>query len=945
MSNKLTQALDGLRTDYTLTKPLLVGDGSLQNLLNVAGTGANEQNAVAQAFVAHQGINEDFWRSLEATPGLDAAQISEFKTVVDLGIITKNHIPTLQNLKAIIDDPARPTVKAARDFAKLSQAEWANLIQAGGGGIPASLADVATFAATLQEQAERLYPDVALVAEVGRNNDHGLTQVNALSQFMDAFPDFKLGRDDIIRHNTSNGNLLPPAAVEEAKVIQRIHHIAPNAAVGTALLNEKLHSSMQIYFRGQDRLTEGLEKRGVHRVSATRVYRLAEHQYSQVLSKILRYRFDLMRDNPAVVPDFTYTAQEIDEFKQDIPNLEVLFGSLDYCECEHCSSMYSPAAYLTDLLRFLEEKDAVVAGKTVQDVLFERRPDIRNIKLNCENTDTLLPYIDLVNEVLENAIPPAAGDFSYQSTLSEAELRAIPEYIRPHAYTVLKNTRFPMNSAFNLWQEETRQLLAHLGVPRYRLMEAFQNRADAANKSPADVDIAAEFFGISAQEQKIILPAATEANAAQQDVYWGFDTTQNSLSVATFLEKAKITYHQLLDLLQTKFVNPDANKSVINRPVDDCDVDQQTIDNLSLAKFDRMHRFLRLWRRSGWTMWELDLLIRNPRIGNGALDGNCLVALKHLKELQTRLSLAAEELLAFFDDLNTEIRVSANTAGKEIKPLYHRLFLNPAVSNPKDASFELPITAGPLADHETIILSALAMTADDFDQLAPKTGGQLSLASLSILYRFVVLAKRLRLSTRDFLLLLKITHINDPFTTPHQLQELLQYRDAITASGFSLLELDYVLNHAPESPIGLRTEVLKQLIDLLRTGLTTLQDDLLNSNDTARELLGKHLSKIPAFAVTDTLTSALDLIEGIWQDDEVARIAFIDAHFGLFIAPVADPQGTLTKENFHDDNQLTEAEEQAIGARYDYVIRHLYHCANLITEHIAAYLNLANGQV
>lgn len=946
MNGKITEALDTLRNDYTLNKPLLIGDGNLKTLLDVSTVDAANYNAVAQAFAKHQGLTAAFWEELETGVGLDATTIADLKTTVDLGVITKNHLPTLQVLKAIINDGAQPKFKAARDFAKLTQTEWVTLIQNGGGGIPANLADKNTYAATLKEQAEQLFPDVALVAEVGRNDEHGLTQVTVVSNFMDSLPDFNLGRDDIDKYNLDNGTPLSNEALQEAKVMQRIHRISPTAVVGTALLNEKLHSSMQIYFKGQGRLTESLDKMGVPANDAIQVYRLAEQQYAYALSIILRYRFDLYMDSPVAVPNFTYTVKEIEEFKKDIPNLEVLFGSLDYCECEHCSSLYSPAAYLADLLRFLEEKDAIPVGKSVQDILLERRPDIGNIKLNCENTNTPMPYIDLVNEILENTIPTAVSDFSYQSTLSAAELRAIPEHIRPYAYVTLKDATFPMNIAFNLWQEETRLFLQHLGVPRYQLMKAFQDRSDSSNKSPLDVDIAAEYFGISSQEQKIILPAASEANAGKQDDYWGFDTTQSTLPVSDFLEKAKITYNQLLDLLQVKFVNPAVNESVINRPVDDCDVDQQTIDKLSLTKFDKMHRFLRLWRRTGWDMWELDLLIRNAKVGNAMLDDDCPIALKHFKELQAKLSLSVEELLAFFGDISTEIRVTADATVKEIKPLYYRLFLNIAVSNPVDTNFELPLGVASLIDHKTTILSALAMTDDDFGQLLTKTDGQLSVASLSILYRYVTLARKLRLSVKDLLLMLKITDVSDPFTTLSQTRDLLKAYEAIKTSGFSLLQLDYVLNHAPDSPIGLRTEVLIQYITLLRASLSNLQDDLLNSNDTLRERLEKHLSKIPEFAAADTLTTALDLIEGIWDDDEPTRIAFISDHFGVFIPASANPQTTLTKENFHDGDQLTPAEEQAITNRYNYVLNHLYPYlnANLITEHIATYLNLSNQQ-
>src|SRR5262249_1742766 len=38
------------------------------------------------------------------------------------------------------------------------------------------------------------------------------------------------------------------------------------------------------------------------------------------------------------------------------------------------------------------------------DVLLSRRPDLEDIKLTCENTNTTLPYVDLVNEILESYV-------------------------------------------------------------------------------------------------------------------------------------------------------------------------------------------------------------------------------------------------------------------------------------------------------------------------------------------------------------------------------------------------------------------------------------------------------------------------------------------------------------------------------------------------------------
>ena len=47
---------------------------------------------------------------------------------------------------------------------------------------------------------------------------------------------------------------------------------------------------------------------------------------------------------------------------------------------------------------------SIAPQKSALYVLSARRPDIGNLKLNCPNTDTTIPYIDLINEILSDAI-------------------------------------------------------------------------------------------------------------------------------------------------------------------------------------------------------------------------------------------------------------------------------------------------------------------------------------------------------------------------------------------------------------------------------------------------------------------------------------------------------------------------------------------------------------
>jgi hypothetical protein len=202
-------------------------------------------------------------------------------------------------------------------------------------------------------------------------------------------------------------------------------------------------------------------------------------------------------------------------------------------------------------------------------------------------------------------------------------LRAAPEYIRDAAYDTLRAADFPLNVAFDLWQEQSRVFLQHLGVSRWELMEAFQPRQAPV---PTDVSIAGEYWGMSTRETAIVV-ATADNTVAKQKVYWGITTAAipPEWSVADFMRRSSLEYGELLELLYVRWINPpnDPANIVINRPDATCDTELQKIVNLTADRLDKLHRFLRLRRHVGWAMWELDLLIRAPAIGNRILDQGC----------------------------------------------------------------------------------------------------------------------------------------------------------------------------------------------------------------------------------------------------------------------------------------------------------------------------------
>ena len=103
---------------------------------------------------------------------------------------------------------------------------------------------------------------------------------------------------------------------------------------------------------------------------------------------------------------FDNTSPDLIDYFKTIPGYQDLFELPKFCECEDCKSIFGPAAYFVDLMRFI---DLHVGGDARNDIrpglsLKERRPDLWRIPLDCEHTNQTSSYLDIVNEVLEERL-------------------------------------------------------------------------------------------------------------------------------------------------------------------------------------------------------------------------------------------------------------------------------------------------------------------------------------------------------------------------------------------------------------------------------------------------------------------------------------------------------------------------------------------------------------
>lgn len=260
------------------------------------------------------------------------------------------------------------------------------------------------------------------------------------------------------------------------------------------------------------------------------VYRKAK-QVSSVTYNLFTIAKKLDSDPP--IRGMSAPAEVRESVKKELtkryPTMESLFGSMDFCECEHCRSVLSPAAYLVDLLQFIDVDaeqgvwDSFLKGwkekhmnqeytdmmyKKPYEVLIDRRPDLPHIPLTCENTHTALPYIDVVNEILEYYVAngkleeKAAHDTGETTT---AELLAEPQNVIREAYDKLLEARYPLNLPFDLWIETVRQFCNYFEVPLEHVLEVFRPGDGLfASTQPFDrFSIFIESLGLSSAESSI----------------------------------------------------------------------------------------------------------------------------------------------------------------------------------------------------------------------------------------------------------------------------------------------------------------------------------------------------------------------------------------------------------------------------------------------------------
>lgn len=609
---------------------------SYGRFLNNSGLDAAAQQKFAPVFLEHTGDAAQLWSKAKAA-GLEDAQINALKVQGKFAFLANNSDTMTAHLGSLgLQDPLELVDRDLHEAdgwrtevlkaAGVPQERWANLNEADQKAVGAVIPSAFTND-TLEVRLADYSDDMARKVRVGYPTHvlGRLLETDATDRFVlgaeaqktakllkgAASAGFKLGQTPVatfFRDNPVTVTGLTEADLQVARdqlvTLHCVYQMTPNNEAMPVLMAMGMTSAYNVMAYAEAEFTLAFDNKYIGIYAKPAPAHLAEKIFRKAnqISSVTYNLFAIAKkmESDAPVASMSASAEVRDSVRDELlkhyPTMESLFGSMDFCDCEHCRSVLSPAAYLVDLLQFIDTEESVwnnflahwrtthggqeyphkdTAGNALKpfDALLERRPDIQNIQLTCENTQTAMPYIDIVNEILEYFVANNKLDANAAhdtGTASSAELLAEPQNVIREAYDTLREAKYPLNLPFDLWLETVRQFCAQAETPLEQVLEVFRPGDDlfAPGQAYDRSSIFFESLGISAAELLIFTnpdPLATwfrlygfnnEAEALTEAVDAESRQRIDLKSAKALSRRLGVSYKEITAIVQTGFVNP-----------------------------------------------------------------------------------------------------------------------------------------------------------------------------------------------------------------------------------------------------------------------------------------------------------------------------------------------------------------------------------------------------
>jgi receptor-binding and translocation channel-forming TcA subunit of Tc toxin/ABC toxin-like protein/neuraminidase-like protein len=610
--------------------------------------------------------------------------------------------------------------------------------------------------------------------------------------------------------------------VANMKAYQRLQSVGAGALDCIELLKAGYRSSTAL---SRSRPSEIAEKTGLPIAKARAYHAQAERKAND--AALIWFAFhDLERDartirHRALLDPPAYLKQ--------LTGYAELFGSPDFCNCEHCQSVLGPAAYFVDLMFWVERhilgpSFKAHGGEKNALHLRSRRPKLWTLELTCDNTNRVVPTLDLVIDMLETFI------------VTEKRLASVAQL-----YEQLASADHSIRLPFSLPLERLSIWLSHLGISRSEIARTFLLRdSDTLARARIRLGMLPKQFQIITTSRLGDLSNVAIGAAEQFFSLWlnasltfwknpGETETRilDPLGVLLLARASGLDRAAISTVLDTDFVNGAAAGAPTRIRLEagiatsgGVQNDTELVRNLTSGRLDRFERFVRLWRHVPWTVAELDYVVgrlQKSAAPNAAaqnrMDETMLVALAQLLDIQERAQMPVDELCALWDDVPS-IALRSETS------LFDRTFnLPPFVQQQlgwPDANQLINATPGIRArlvaalqinDQDLTLLTDgldACLGRIDTDAQGNQTfvhGLWLNEPNLSFLYRYARLARLLKLSIKELLQTIALTPSiatkaanKRCISSLNELRAVFDVHGWRASSGFSVPEVLFITN-------------------------------------------------------------------------------------------------------------------------------------------------------
>lgn len=337
--------------------------------------------------------------------GLNDNQAWAVERTLGLQTLTQSHLPLMQSLQL---DKLDDYSAKLRDLARYEPVEWREKVEVH--GFPPTIEgqdDVQkrqNYADQLAITIENIHPSAWIAYRIPDNRFPVNDEIKTAAQtFLNRNSQFQIGKTPVLSYFNDPDNVVSEGISDIAKVknemlkIERIVNCSPRLSIAAKILGEGFESAHAIAQKSREAFLESISIEEPNLIAqADIVYDRAVDTSARAIAVASEYIRASQGNSLAIMQPKAETATTKSLAKaasSETADLATLFGNLDFCECEECTSVYSPAAYLIDLMQVLDGGSKNGEQQTPLDVLLSRRPDLAQVDLTCDNTNTSVPYI------------------------------------------------------------------------------------------------------------------------------------------------------------------------------------------------------------------------------------------------------------------------------------------------------------------------------------------------------------------------------------------------------------------------------------------------------------------------------------------------------------------------------------------------------------------------